>query len=230
MLYIFSGSDTAKAKAEARKLAKSAEVIVFGEGGEAFEKAPSYVGSRGLFSPDTALLVDRPLETAEGKALVEEYGDMFVKVKEQIFVIAGSLTITEKKLFPKGAEFKEFEPKGKAEYVRPNVFGFTDAFLSGDKKKTWIGYQKLIREGVSPEEIHGALSWAVRSTLVSLKTKSATEAGVKPFVYTKSRRAGERLGVEKVERYSRELVRAYHRARSGEGEMVLNLEAVLLAG
>lgn len=228
MLSIFTGSDTAQAKAEARKLAKKAEVVVFGEGGEPFERALGYLGSRGLFAPEVALLIDRPLETSEGKALITEGGEALHKAETQVVVIAGPITATDKKLFPKGAEFKEFEHKGKAEYVRPNVFGFTDAFLSGDKKKIWIGYQKLIREGVSAEEIHGALSWAVRSALISIKTKSAEEAGLKPFVYTKSKRAGEKMGAQKVEHYSRELVRAYHKARMGEGALDCTIEALIL--
>lgn len=228
MLFVFTGTDTARAKAEARKLAKKAELVLFGEGGETFEHAPSYLGSSGLFAPEVALLIDRPLETAEGKTLIEEHGDALHKADISAFIITGPLKATDKKLFPKGAEFKEFESKGKQEYVRPNVFGFTDTFLAGDKKKTWIGYQKLLHEGVSPEEIHGALSWAVRSALTSLKATSATAAGLKPFVYTKSKRAAEKIGEAKVEQYSRDLVRAYHDARSGRGTMALNLEALLL--
>ena len=228
MLYVFSGTDTAKAKVEARKLAKGCEVIAFGEGGESFDRVMSYVGSRGLFAPEIALLIDRPLENTEGKALIEEHAEALHKADIKTFVITGPLSATDKKLFPRGAEFKEFEPKGKQEYVRPNVFGFTDAFLAGDRKKTWIGYRKLISEGVAPEEIHGALMWAIRSALISAKTKSATEAGLKPFVYSKSKRAAEKLGIEKVEQYSRELVAAYHQARSGVGELGLNLELVLL--
>jgi len=229
MLYIFTGSDTAKAKAEARKLAKDAAVVVFGEGGEPFESAMSYVGSQGLFSPKVVLLMDRPLEDANGKQLIEESAKDLQKADIEVFVIAPKLSAVEKKLFPKGAEFKEFEIKGQPEYVRPNVFGLTDAFLAGDKKKTWIGYRKLIAEGVQPEEIHGVLLWAVRSTLLAVKTKSAEEAGLKPFVYTKSKRAGEALGLGKVEQYSRDLVGAYHHARMGKGTLEMNLEVLILS-
>jgi hypothetical protein len=228
MLYVFTGSDTVTAKAEAKKLAQKAEMIIFGEGGEAFEQVPSYLVSRGLFTPEIALLIDRPLESVEGKALIGEYGDALQKATMPVWVITGPLTMADKKLFPKGAEFREYAPKEKKTYERPNVFGFTDAFLAGDKKKTWIGYQKLIREGVSAEEIHGALSWAVRGAFISLKTSSSSEAGLKPFVYTKSKRAGERLGEEKVAHYSRELVSVYHNARSGVGTMEQNLELFLL--
>lgn len=228
MLYIFTGSNTAEAKQEARKKAGKAEVVLFGEGGELFEKAAGYLGARGLFAPEVALIIDRPLESAEGKELLENVGDAFVKADMNVFVIAGSIKATEKKLFPKKAEFKEFEDKPKQEYIRPNTFAFADAFLSGDKKKTWIGYRKLISDGISPEEIHGTLSWAVRSALLAGKTKSTTESGLKPFVYTKSKRVFERLGEETVERYSRQLVGVYHQARMGAGTLENNIELLLL--
>lgn len=228
MLYVFTGSNTAKAKAEARKKAGKAEIVLFGEGGESFERAAGHLGASGLFAPKVALIIDRPLETAEGKELLENFGDAFLKVDMDVFVIAGPLKATEKKLFPKKAEFKEFEDKPKQEYVRPNTFAFADSFLASDKKKTWIGYRKLITEGVSPEEIHGTLSWAVRSALLAGKTNSATESGLKPFVYSKSKRAFEKLGEETVEQYSRNLVSVYHRARAGEGTLENNLELLLL--
>lgn len=228
MLYVFTGSDTARAKAEARTLAKGAEIVVFGEGGESFDRALQYSEARGLFAPKIVLLIDRPFENAEGKTLIEEGAEALHKADVSAFVITGPLSVTDKKLFPKGVDFKEFKAKGEQEYVRPNVFGFTDAFLAGDKKKTWILYQKLLSEGVAPEEIHGALMWAVRAALISAKTKSPVEAGLKPFVYTKSKRIAEKLGVSKVEQYSRDLVAAYHQARGGEGELGLNLELVLL--
>ena len=229
MLYVFTGSDTSKAKAEARKKAGRAEIVFFGEGGESFEKAPSYLGSSGLFAPEVALIIDRPLESSEGKELLENYGEEFVKADIHVFVIAGKVKVVEKKLFPKKAEFIEFEQKGTQEYVRPNTFALADAFLAGDKKRTWIGYRKLITEGVSPEEIHGTLSWAVRSALLAGKVSTATESGLKPFVYSKSKRAFEKLGEETIEQYSRNLVSVYHRARAGEGTLENNLELLLLS-
>lgn len=228
MLYVFTGSDTAKAKAEVRTRAKDAELLVFGEGGNPFEQAPSYITAQGLFAPKVALLLDRPLETAEGKKLLEASAKELHAAEVPVFVIAPKLSATEKKVFPKGTTFETFEAKAQP-VGRLSVFGIADLFLSGDRKKTWIEYQNLIRQGIPPEEIHGILSWGVRSALVAMKTKSATESGLKPFVYTKSKRAAEKLGGEKVERYSRELVRVYHQARSGEGTMELNLEMLLLS-
>ena len=228
MLYVFVGLDVARAKSEARKLSKKAEVFVVGAGAEAFSLAPQIALSSGLFSPTTAVIVDRPFDSPEGKELISVYADMLHKSSVPVFIITPTLLATEKKLFPKGAEFQNFDVTQGKEVNRPNVFAFTDSFLSNDRKKAWLHYQKLLSSGISPEEIHGALLWAVRSTLIAGKTQSATEAGLKPFVYTKSKRTAERLGMTYIENMSRELVSVYHRARSGEGTIALGIEHMIL--
>ena len=51
---------------------------------------------------------------------------------------------------------------------------------------------------------------------------------MKPFVYTKAKRAASRLGEAGAEDLSRELVRLLHSSRMGEGDLEDLLEAFLL--
>ena len=237
MLYVFTGSDTAAAKAEARKRVADAgaEVVLVGEGGEPFDRALGYLGARGLFAPKVALIVDRITETAEGKEILEKHGQAMHDSDALVFLIEPDIgsrehsNILQNVRMLKGAKIEEFEREGVVAEERPNVFAFTDAFMSGDKKRSWIGYRRLIDGGISAEEIHGALMWAVRSALLATKTKSAADSGLKPFVYEKSKRAAAKLGTDKVENLSRSLVRVYHRARSGEGDMEMLTEALILS-
>lgn len=225
MMHLFVGIDTGAAKAEARKRAEG-ELVVFGEGGQAFEDAPSLLAAQGLFSPKVALLLDCPLETPEGRALIEEYGTLLHESTGNVFLIETALAAEHKKLFPKGVELVDF---GKPEQEeRPAPFALADLFLAGDRKRAWIEYRKLLAAGISPEEIHGTLSWGVRSALLTSKTQNAEEAGLKPFVYAKSKRALEKLGLYAVEMLSRNLVAAYHRARRGEGDMERAVELLIL--
>lgn len=228
MLYIFTGSDTAAAKAEARKRSEGYELVMVGEGGEPIENMMGYIGARGLFAPKVALMVDRMLETADGAAFLEQHAEALQDSDALIFLIEPDLGAAEKKLLPKGAKVESFGVEEKTE-DRPNVFAFTDSFMAGDKKRTWIGYRRLIEAGISAEEIHGALMWAVRSALIACKTKSAAESGLKPFVYDKSKRSSAKLGVDTVEDLSRTLVRAYHRARMGEGDLEMLMESLILS-
>lgn len=232
MLYVFTGSDTGTAKKEARGRAAKvgAEVVLFGEGALPFDDAMNYVGASGLFAPKVVLLIDRMLESAGGKALIEAHGEALAESDTEIYLIEPELGATEKKLLPKKTKVEEFNPSTGSGQIeeRPNVFAFTDAFMAGAKKRSWIGYRRLIESGIAAEEIHGAMMWAVRSALIAAKTKSAIESGLKPFVYTKSKAAALKLGVPKVENLSRSLVAAYHRARAGGGDLGMLTEALIL--
>lgn len=225
MLHLLVGVDTARAKAHARTSARG-ELVFCGEGAHGFDEALAYLTAQGLFSIQVSLLLDRPLESKEGRALIVEHGEVLHLSGTDVFVIESALSVEDKKLFPKSAKVTDFGKKAAAE--RPFPFALADAFMAGDRKGAWLEYQKLLRAGLAPEEIHGTLVWAVRSALLAAKTHSPDEAGLKPFVYTKSKRAVEKLGVARVEELSRSLVTLYHTARAGQGDMELGIELLLL--
>jgi DNA polymerase III delta subunit len=228
MLYIFTGSDIRAAKAKILTLTKSHETVHFGEGAELFENALGYIGARGIFSSNIALVLDHPLDTKEGTTLFENHLGDFVESNVLIVIIQSTIPAALKKKIPKKANIESFDLPQKEELPLPSVFALTDSFIAGDRKKTWILYRKFMEEGSAPEEIHGALSWAVRSLVLAGKAKSAAEAGLKPFVYTKAKRNILRIPLEKAEELSRELVSLYHRARGGQGELEDLLEIFLL--
>jgi len=110
----------------------------------------------------------------------------------------------------------------------PSVFELTDAFALGDRKNAWILYRKLVESGSAAEEIHGALSWQARAMVLASKAKTAEEAGLKPFVYSKAKRAASKMTVEQTEEISRELVKILHTSRMGGGDLEDLLEVFLL--
>lgn len=228
MLSIFTGDDTAQAKAKALSLAAGSEVVRFGEGAESFENVLGYLGAQGIFSSKITLILDSPLDTPEGAELFETNLKDFADSDARVIIIQPEFPSALKKKIPKAASVTSFDTKEKDEIPLPSVFSLTDAFVSGDRKKTWILYRQFIEGGTAPEEIHGALSWQVRALVLASKTKSAAESGLKPFVYTKAKRAASRIPQEKAESLSRELVTIYHHARSGGGNMADLLEIFLL--
>ena len=227
MLYILTGSDVTKAKARASALAKGYTVVRFGEGAEAFANVLSHIGARGLFSPKVALLLDRPSENVEGKELLAEHAKDFKEADMPVIVIEPHVDAETKKAVAKYAEIEEFEiKKVKEEALSP--FALTDSFAAGNRKDAWIVYRRLIENGSSAEEIHGILSWQARAMVLAVKTTSAEEAGLKPFVYGKAKRATARLGEEGSVELSRELVRLLHTSRMGGGDLEDLLEVFLL--
>ncbi|MES2134717.1 MAG: hypothetical protein V4449_00550 [Patescibacteria group bacterium] len=228
MLYLLIGSDIPKAKVRAAKLAEGSEVVRFGEGGEPFFNALGYLSARGLFVPKTTLLLDRPLEDADGKVLLTEHGKDLAEGDALVIVVELALSALILKAIPKSAEIEHFDVKEKNEAPPLSAFALTDSFATGDRKGSWITYRRLIEAGSQPEEIHGILMWQARAMVVASKSKTAEEAGLKPFVYSKAKKAGARLGEAGCEEISRELVAIVHRSRMGGGNLGDLLEAFLL--
>ncbi len=228
MLYILTGPDTMKAKSRAAALAKGHEVVRFGEGAESFANVLGHLGARGLFSKKIALLLDTPSESEDGVALISEHAKDFAEADMLVIVVESDISSDVLKNLRMIATIEEFELEGKEEMPVPSVFALTDAFASGNRKDAWVLYRKIIASGSAPEEVHGALSWQARAMVLAAKTKSASEAGLKPFVYSKSKRAAETLGPERAEGLSRELVRLLHESRMGGGNLEGLLEAFLL--
>lgn len=228
MLYILLGFDVAKAKMRGTELAKGSELVRFGEGGESFASVLGYLSARGLFAPKTTLLLDRPLEGAEGKLLLTEHAKDLAEGEALVIIIETALGASILKLIPKSAKIEHFDIKEKSEAPPLSSFALTDSFAIGDRKNSWIIYRRLIESGSEPQEIHGILMWQARAMVVASKSNTAEEAGLKPFVYSKAKRAGLRLGESGCEEISRELVHMVHQSRMGGGNLGDLLEAFLL--
>ncbi len=224
----FLVGDAMKAKQKALVLAKGRETVRFGEGGEPFTNVLGYLGAHGMFSHEVALVLDDPLQDEVGKALILEHAKELMVADALVIVIASELDAATRKAVPQGAEVESFDEMMRPVESRQKIFALSDAFATGDRKTVWVLYRKFIEEGTAPEELHGMLAWQARALVLAAKTRSATEAGLAPFVYSKSKRAAERLGVEKAESLSRELVLLYHDARAGKGPLEDLLEAFLL--
>ena len=228
MLLLFTGDDAVRAKAEAAKRVKGREVVRLGEGGEPLENLPTYLEQRGLFSPHTAVIADRPMDTAEQKEFVLEHAEACKQSDTLVILIQPDLDTPTQKKLEKYSEVETFEIKRQAEAFVPNSFALVDAVQVGDKKRAWILYRQLIASGVSAEEVHGALAWAARGVVLASKTKSASEAGMKPFPYGKAKDVARKIGPQCAEVQSAELVRLYHDARLGRGSLEDLLEMYLL--
>ena len=228
MLYILLGSDVVKAKARAMKLAEGSELVRFGEGGELFTSVLRYRSARGLFAPKTTLLLDRPLEDADGKLLLAEHAKDLAEGDALVIIIQPEISPQVLKNLRTNAEVEEFDYKEQLIKPAPNAFALTDAFAIGDRKNSWIVYRRLIESGSAPEQIHGTLTSQARAMVLASKTKTVVGTGIHPFVYSKAKKAASRLGEAGCEEISRELVRMVHQSRMGGGNLGDLLEAFLL--
>jgi hypothetical protein len=228
MLTICIGDDVVNAKAKVAARSAGTEVVRFGEGGQPFSEVGGYLEQRGMFAPAVTLILDRPLESDEGTALITEQGDVLVVASAQVFAIVGSVSAADQKKFPKGAAIETYDAPARADSEVPNSFALVDAVQAGDRKRAWILYRQLIDSGASAEEVHGTLAWAARAVVLATKTKTAADAGMKSFPYDKAKRVARTLKPGEAEAQSAALVRMYHDARLGKGTLEELLEMYLL--
>ena len=100
--------------------------------------------------------------------------------------------------------------------------------LQRDPKKLWTLYRKAIISGLAPEQIHGVLWWQMKSVAMAINAKNADEAGLKPFVFSKAKRASDKFSKEEVENILSKLLSIYHNSRMGKINMEYGLESFVL--
>ena len=83
-------------------------------------------------------------------------------------------------------------------------------------------------EGASAEEVHSIVLWQIKAMIQARESKSALEAGLKPFVYTKSKGFLKNYPADSLDSLYKNMIRVYHEARRGKMSMEEGLETLLL--
>ena len=232
MIYFFHGGDAVRAKQKIRKLtnallSKKPEATHFYFDDQTLDNnfLKGLYRSTGLFAEHHIVVLDRVFYALESENVIESMKD-----SEHVFIIfEDKLQKEDLKYLQKNSEkSEEFnEPKPDKKDSRKNFFALTDAVCSGDKKRSWMLYRELIDDGASAEEIQPMLFWQIKTMLIASESKNAVEAGLKPFVFTKSRRGTEKYGKERVRELSRKIVNALYDSRQGKN-LENELEKILL--
>jgi len=191
------------------------------------------ISSQGLFEQKYIVVLDnlfddKAKENNRKDELLKSLKEM--QGAEHIFIfLEGKLdkkTITRfEKYAEKIHEFSIEENKNE----RFNTFSLTDALGKRDKKSLWTLYQKAKAENIANEEIHGILFWQVKSMLLTLGSSNAKEAGLNPFVFSKSKGFLRNYSNKEVQGLSQRLITLSHDARRGIHEFDVALERFILA-
>ena len=211
MIYLFHGTDKIKARAVAHQAVlaaqkKHTEAEFFRLNNENFteSKLDELIMSQGLFYSGSIVFADSLFD-------VEEIGEILLKKIKEIsespnfFVfLEGKINKKELEKFEKYAQkvenFDKLERKlTKKEELRArgekiDFFEFANTLGERNKKQLWTIYQEALEESVPSEEVHSMFFWQVKSMLCALKTKDAGEAGLNPYVYTKSKEYAKNYG------------------------------------
>lgn len=251
MIYLFHGTDKAKARAMAHQAVmaaqkKHAEAESFKLTPDNFSenKLDELIASQGLFYSGSIVFADSLFAEEEiGEVLIKKIKEISESPNFFVF-LEGKLNKAELEKFQKYAqkveEFKKPERKlnkkealaAKGEKI--DFFEFANTLGERNKKQLWTIYQEALGESVASEEVHSMFFWQVKAMLCALKTKDAMEAGMNPFPYSKAKTYARNYGKtaeeaeEKLRQMSTTLCDMYHEAHRGKLDFAVGLEKFIL--
>ena len=235
MLYFLHGSDKGRSLSKARKivealLAKRPEANVFRLNPESWDNArfEELLVSGGLFAEKHAVVLNAALEVeAIAEAVLAALGAM--RESPNVFIwVEGEVAAAVLAKVEKAAEkVEEHVMKAGPKKEEPNRFALADAFGDRDKRRAWPLLMEALEAG-EPEEVHGILWWCVKSMLSVESAKTAEEAGVKPYTFTKAKRQLGKWKEGELAKVADRMVKGYHEARRGRGDLGRGLERVVL--
>jgi len=239
MLYVYFGEDTEAARGKVQAtissmLAKSPEALYFRITSDdiATHSITELTQSQGLFKSEYVVLLDTLLATKEGEAYVLDALADIAESPHPFFVLEGKLLAPVRKKFEKqAAKMQEFTlTKGKTSEESFNMFALTDALGARDTKQLWMLFREAKSRGVSDEEIHGLLFWMLKSLVLAANSRSAQEAGMKPYPFDKAKRYVRNFSSpDEIVEHMKTMALLPHRAHSRSTPIEIELERFILS-
>ncbi|MDP3965323.1 MAG: hypothetical protein Q8Q13_00820, partial [bacterium] len=164
MLYLYTGTDTKKAREEMNKevarVSKGARVVRINDTNSTNDLYASLQGG-GLFGEKHVFVIDSVSENEEMLAVLLQMLEGMKKSAESFFLFEEKLDAATRRTVEKYAEAtRKFDaPKKKKD---DSVFALAGALRRADKKALWAGYQRELIKGNAPEAIHGVLFWGAK--------------------------------------------------------------------
>jgi DNA polymerase III delta subunit len=189
------------------------------------EKIEELSGSQGLFENKFVVLLDNIWSDEIGtKDDIEK-----IKDSDNVFILIESGISTDNlKLLKKSAVKATEIAEGKLSKKVFNVFALSDALGEKNSKKLWMLYQEALFNNIEAEQIHGNLFWQVKNLILAKRGKLNGALKISPFVAQKARSYANKWQEKELEDLAENLVKIYHKARLGQGEMQVGLERLLL--
>ena len=235
MLYLFYGTDRNKALEKAlgiidKKLAEKKDAMVFKVEPDKLtgDLLAELTGSQGLFEQKYIVHLKDVMSDEAGRDAVFKF-IKDIKESENVFIWTdGAILKKDLTRIEKHADkMWEHVAKEKVEQ-KENIFGIANYLQARDKKNLWIEYQKL-RAHFAPEEIHGTLFWAFKNIALVAASKDAAASGLKPFVYSNTKKALGKYSPEEIKDRLWSLTKILGDSRRGEGELDVLLEKWVLS-
>lgn len=234
MLYLFYGTDRNKALEKAlgimdKKLAEKKDAMIFKVESSNLTQdlLAELTGSQGLFEQKYIVHIKDVFSDETNKTTVLGFLKE-LKESDNVFIWTdGAILKKDLTRIEKHADkIWEHVAKEKVEQ-KENIFAIANHLQSRDKKNLWIEYQKL-RSHFAPEEIHGTMFWAFKNIALVAASKDAASSGLKPFVYSNTKKALGKYSPDEIKDKLWSLTRILGDSRRGEGGLDVLLEKWVL--
>lgn len=228
---VFSGTDTIEVRSKAHEYLEHVSPNGIYEhidaGACTKERLRDLAGGASLFGGTEVVLIDAPSEDTLAFDAVIASAPVLSESSNVFVLIEGKLKAADSKVFKKYAsEYNELKNEKKETVF--NIFSLTDALARRDKKALWVLLRRAQLSGLTSEEIIGTLFWQIKTMRLAARAASATEAGLKPFVYSKAKSALSKYKEGEVDELSRRLVCVYHDGHLGKTDINRALERFVL--
>ncbi len=240
MLYVFHGLDIRQSREKAHKLidslrAKKPDAAFEEVSGDNWNTSTieSHLGGQGLFSNKYIIFLDRVTENDEAKEGISGFMAAMNESPNIFVALEGKLNVELKKAFEKSAEkvvVSEEKSASSTSFKKQdfNIFALADAIGSRDPFKAWTIYRQAVDDGLESESILGTIFWQVKSMLLAAKAKTASECGLSPFVFSKSKRYAANYSENELAKLSGDIISMYHNGHRGMNDLELATERMML--
>lgn len=238
MLYIFHGSNIDESRKKAQNLvaslrAKKPDAAYDEVNADNWNIATmeAHIGGQGLFSSKYIIFLNKITENAEAAEAIKDFITAMQESANIFIIFEGKLNADLKKVLLKNAEKAiESELATKLAKKEFNIFALGDALGSRDAVRSWFIYREAVANGNEPEGVVGTLFWQVKAVLLAYNAKSAAEAGLNPFVYSKAKSYAKNYSRAEMQKLAHDLVTLYHDGHRGLVDLELGVERWLLGG
>ena len=162
--------------------------------------------TQGLFDERCIVFLDGVCENVDNEKGFEEYLIPIHESTNAFVCFEESFPAKIKQKIKKhGIKYEEFERKeAKAPFF--NIFSVADAFACRNKKRCLVLLYEAEKEGVVGEEVLSVLEWQIRALLLAQTSKTADDAGLKPFVFNKAKKHGNNFSKHELKTLLAEMV------------------------
>ena len=240
MLYAFYGSDPARSGEKARSLLNSlkmkrpeAAYLEINEDNWNSSILGEHAGGQGLFSNKYLVFLNRLSEKEESLSNLLEWLPAVAESDNIFVLLEGKAKIELKKALEKNAartivtDLPEMKRRPPGDDF--NIFALADALGAKDGLKAWTIFRQAIDKGQETESVIGTIFWQLKSMVLAREAKTANEAGLSPFVFSKSKRYAANYSREELNELLGQVIVLYHEGHRGAVDLESGVERWILS-